>query len=542
MNSLNERLNRWWAVWEIGLLTLLFYIIAGDPPPGINEAHYLVKAKHFWEPQWLSRDVFVNSKNAHVAFFAIFGWFTQVFDLTTTAWIGRLVGWTSLAAGLFYFCKPLLQTRYAALSVAAIWGVGIQHANLAGEWVIGGIESKVLAYAFVLFGLGQILRCRWNWVWILLGVASAFHVLVGGWSVVIALVVRVSVKQSDISRIPGVTEWLCLFLGGAISLFGLLPSLSLSAQASAQEAKYAAYLYAYGRLRHHLSPASFLLSWYVRHGLLLIATICAGRYFYQRLDQHDRQQWKLLYSFAIGAVVLAAIGLALGILPTVNPMLAAKFLRFYWFRMSDAVTPLAAAVTVTGMFVIPLRLHVQQNVSKWAAGASISVLVICIGVLSNEFWQSLQTNLPASVKPMFVVYDASGKRVTKWTQEKVLKDWMSVCEWARQSTDDDALFLTPRHQQTFKWYARRAEFVNWKDVPQDAVSLIEWSRRINLAFPQFYSRRHPTPNVDELSELARQYEIDYLIVDRRVFPKPLELPVVYPPSSGEDSVYVVYKF
>ena len=33
------------------------------------------------------------------------------------------------------------------------------------------------------------------------------------------------------------------------------------------------------------------------------------------------------------------------------------------------------------------------------------------------------------------------------------------------------LVLAPRSFHTFKWYARRAEFANWKDVPQDAVGV-----------------------------------------------------------------------
>ena len=57
---------------------------------------------------------------------------------------------------------------------------------MAGEWMIGGLEAKGLAYVFVLLALGALARGRWRAVWPLLGAASAFHVLVGGWSVVAA--------------------------------------------------------------------------------------------------------------------------------------------------------------------------------------------------------------------------------------------------------------------------------------------------------------------------------------------------------------------
>ena len=42
----------------------------------------------------------------------------------------------------------------------------------------------------------------------------------------------------------------------------------------------------------------------------------------------------------------------------------------------------------------------------------------------------------------------------------------------------DALFLTPRMSQTFRWYASRGEVVNWKDIPQDAKGIVEWWRRL----------------------------------------------------------------
>ena len=58
------------------------------------------------------------------------------------------------------------------------------------------------------------------------------------------------------------------------------------------------------------------------------------------------------------------------------------------------------------------------------------------------------------------------------------ENWQSVCQWIRQNTPSGSLFLTPHRQQTFKWYAERAEVACWKDAPQDAAGLIRWYRRI----------------------------------------------------------------
>ena len=62
----------WW--WEAALITLMCYLKAGWLPPDVNEAHYLAKAKHFWQPDWCPADFFLNSPDAHTPFYVVFGW------------------------------------------------------------------------------------------------------------------------------------------------------------------------------------------------------------------------------------------------------------------------------------------------------------------------------------------------------------------------------------------------------------------------------------------------------------------------------------
>jgi hypothetical protein len=62
-------------------------------------------------------------------------------------------------------------------------------------------------------------------------------------------------------------------------------------------------------------------------------------------------------------------------------------------------------------------------------------------------------------------------------------EWKNLCRWIRDNTSKEAKFITPRNQQTFKWYAERAEVVTWKDIPQDASGLVEWRRVLSEVFP-----------------------------------------------------------
>ena len=48
------------------------YGFVRSPVPGVNEPHYLSKARHVWDPQWCGRDLFLNSANAHAVFLWVF--------------------------------------------------------------------------------------------------------------------------------------------------------------------------------------------------------------------------------------------------------------------------------------------------------------------------------------------------------------------------------------------------------------------------------------------------------------------------------------
>ena len=113
----------------------------------------------------------------------------------------------------------------------------------------------------------------------------------------------------------------------------------------------------------------------------------------------------------------------------------------------------------------------------------------------------------------------------------------------RSITENDALFLTPREQQTFVWYAQRAQVVCYKDVPQNAADMLTWRERVDTLFvqrPVWYWRSDA-----ELLELSQKYEVDYLVMPQTAFHKdpaydgPFEL--VYPEDRQQNVSYVVFR-
>ncbi|MEX1026940.1 MAG: DUF6798 domain-containing protein, partial [Candidatus Paceibacterota bacterium] len=88
--------------------------------------------------------------------------------------------------------------------------------------------------------------------------------------------------------------------------------------------------------------------------------------------------------------------------------------------------------------------------------------------------------------------------------------------------------------------AHRAEVVNWKDVPQDVPSLLDWRERFDRVFPAHLGRVRVTIRYGALRELQRDYGASYMVVDQRVVPDQLPLQKIYPTRFDQNQTYAVY--
>lgn len=504
---------------------LVFFTLAGDPPPAVNEAHYLCRLKHFWNPGWCAGDLFLDSAEAHVVFAWSFGWVTRWLSLAATAWTGRLLAWTLLAWAWQRLSWRLVSVRLMSVLSAALWVTLTRQAHLAGEWVVGGVEAKCFAYVFVLLALGELVDRRWNRLWLLLGAASAFHALVGGWCVVVCGGIWLADGRQRAplaSMLPG------LIGGGLLSLAGVLPALWLSWNELPEVVTKANQIYVFERLPHHLAlltlPREEAVERFLRHGLLLVALAVLQRET-RCVEQTDssllasRSSLLTVGRFAWGAVLLAGAGLVIEVVLSNNSVWAARLLRYYWFRLTDIAVPLAAAMYA--VWLIAAGLGRRRTWAAWGLAAAL--------LLAG--WQVTSTVRARALSPMppadSHVRDAAA--------------WEDACRWVSENTPTDAVFLTPRLAQSFKWRTGRSEVVTHKDIPQDARSIVEWRRRLeNIHYPDGASE--PIASLGELGtarikSLAREYGFDYVLTDRS---NRLNLPVVYPNSTNPNPEYVVY--
>ena len=328
---------------------------------------------------------------------------------------------------------------------------------------------------------------------------------------------------------------LALFVGGAISLLGLLPALSMSAGASPAEATSAARVYTYFRISHHLLPSAFYTDWYVRHFVLSLITLSLLWLNWRVSNSHDRDRIRSLTAFAVGAMLISLLGLLVGLLPNVAPDLAAKLLRFYWFRLADAITPLTLGCAVAGLLFSRFG---ESLVVRAGWLGSLAVLIAAVWFVGQSTWQRVGDGVPVSHSNRLLGLD---RDATYMEQRETMSDWINVCRFVRANTPEDAVLLTPRHQQTFKWYAHRAEVVNWKDIPQDVASLRKWARRFTEVYPTELSTMRVTIRYDRLREFRERYGVDWMVVDRRVVGPHLPLVQVYPLGDERNATYAIYR-
>ncbi len=539
------------AAFEIVWIFLIFFLFAGSLPPDVGESHYLVKAKHYWQPSWCAGDLFVESRDAHAIFYWTVGWLTRFCSLTATAWIARAVTWLLLAWSWQRLSWAVAPRPLVSLLTVGLMLAFLKHGSLAGEWVVGGVEAKGFAYVLVFLALEAMVRDRWWAALVMAGAAGAFHVLVGGWTAVaIGFAWLFSGRQRPALKavLPAAA------VGLVLALPGLIPAVMLNAGVPKDMAREAARIYVFERLNHHLVYSMFSPGSVVRFQLLVLAWAAVA--WMLRRDAPTARMQRVVAGAVAIAIIGVAIDQALVLLANLSDQAAldyqfsaAGLLRYYWFRMSDSLVPVGLALGMAAAIgklegarqeprgiAFPGRTLGTSASPAAAACLNVAAIMLTVANLAEVYYARAQEPVPPAI--------LQSRPAAQGHTQEWYRDWIHVCQWVGGKTPADAIFLTPREQQTFKWYAGRAEVVTWKDVPQDAQGLIEWKKRMDEVFPREPAHHeHGLAAFDdsELLELARKYDATYVLIDRGKSRRRLGLARVYPAGNEANASFEVYR-
>jgi hypothetical protein len=491
-----SRFSPWQLSVEQLLVWMVFLAHAGLLAPGVNEPNYLAKAKYAWNSNWCPGDFFLQSGDAHIVFFWFFGWLTQVLSLPAVALLGRVLICGLLAVAWQRLAMHVAPRRWFAVVSAALFVCFNSRLHMAGEWVVGGVESKGFAYALVFAALAALVRGRWNLGWILLGAATAMHALVGGWALIAAGFTWCWL--GDDAERPRLISMLPAISGAVLlALVGIWPALQMSGGVDPAIAAEARWIQVFRRLPHHLNPQHFFFQrgWLnISFGVRFLALGALWAVLQRRrCDTPNRR----LSAFVLGTLAIAGVGLAISILWRHDQYPAARLLRFYWFRLADVMLPAGTALAVTA-YIVELR-EARRRLSNLVL---VTALLVAVWHVGDTAYRHCTNHIPVA------------DRICAETPSQ-LEDWQAVCNHIRTHTPASAVFIVPRRSHTFKWYAQRGEVGTLKEMPQDAASIVQWWQRLQELHMGRYRWRRSLNEAppQRLLELAAEYGADYLVTE-----------------------------
>lgn len=527
------------SVLTISVLFLAVSLLS-SPIPGVNEPHYLCKARSFFDSDWCRRDFFLASTDAHYCFFWMVGPLTQMYSFETAAIIGRSVSALILAGGWTILGRATgLSNSYQILS-AGLFAFLSQLGSFSGEWLLDGFESKVAAWGLGLAAVGFWIRatlcgCPQCMVvaGIFCGAGAMLHPVVGGWIAVCicmvwlfdCIVERRSVGSTGVFKSAvGIVGFSCATILAALP--GLVPAvqLLLDNSLSTKDRELASFIQVFWRLKHHLDPTELTSAqWMYAAGLLTLSIVAfvfintRSRFMFRDsqegrgscradfdaarrepcppansdvLSIDSKIRFNLLLKFFLASLAIAIAGVAIGwhvveARDMSDWQWRAALLKFYPFRTFDAMLPI-----VVGMFV---ALILQENLRKRPKGIAFFVLIFVCGLPFVPAALHRETTPPGYTAEQFA-------------------DWKEACKWIRTETSQTTLFLTPRESFAFKWFAQRPEYVCYKDCPQDAAGILEWNRRLWWLHDwTLKSSTDGTYNLSDLEALRAETGCDYIL-------------------------------
>ena len=460
---------------------LLAYSLVQSPVPGVNEPQYLGKALHLAEPGFCPGDFFLDSSDPHGVFSLLLGPVAARFGLPAAAYAGRAAGLGLLAAGWALLARRVVGSAWAAVVSAAAFLAAAAVGNLSGEWVVGGAEGKVFAYGLLLIAADRLLGDRPVTGAAAAGLAVSFHPVVGGWGVLCVAFAggvgrwrnRTAGEAANLSPRTAAVAAAVFLACSAPGLWFALDALD----ANGADAGRANLLQVYRRLPHHLDPMTFRTPAWLGFAHLTLAWAVLRRFAVKTTAE------PAFAAAVLGSLLVAYAGALIGLRggdPYAAPLAEARafLLKFYPFRLADVLVPLAASLALAGC-----AWRVRSRARRAGLAAAVTAALAAAALLTPFYDRN-----PAGLSP------------------RQARAWRQACGWIDRNLPADAVVVTPTGNHAFKWHARRAEYVAFKDCPQDPAGILEWNRRLTR-LRTWARARHgddPEPGYDrtELAELA----------------------------------------
>jgi hypothetical protein len=516
----------WLAV--LAVLTLLCFNSLAHHNMAGNEVDRLIVSKQYVDPSWIPGDWYLNQPIGYQALFAnIFGRLVQVWGFLVTSIVGRFFCYSLIASALVFLGRRLALGLPLLLLVVALFLK--KHSAAALEWMIGPLEGKVVAYGLVLWAIERMLNKSHRTMALLLGLATSFHVLVGGYAT-LSVLGWISLRWK--TRMPDVREAVqsvLLYLAG--SAFAIRPVLSqISSPPILSGALQPSYIYVFLRNPRHLNPLGWN-SWVSLFLYLLLLFVSFGLLYRRRLVEEAPEPYRSrsgLFEFTLISMVPFALGLAVAPFDRQG-----HFLQYYLFRFGDVMLPLAAYLLAACALQDLLfeRSCVTGRTRKGLLLTGVLILCAVYVIEAHGFWT-----------------DLSALRQFPGPQQKVYPDQKEMFKWLKDNTPRDSTVVSCPDLDQLSWLSERPTIAKFKLIPNTGAAILQWYQRIDdlsgnnspWKYKSFRGERDKRLAADYLSlttaqvrRLMARYKADYFLTTVK---QRLKLPVAHRNAS-----YVLYR-
>ncbi|WP_206603138.1 DUF6798 domain-containing protein [Leptolyngbya ohadii] len=534
--------DRKWIGYSIAIVVVMIslrFLLNGNMGE-INELDLLPLARQFVNPDWVPSDWYLNQPAPYRFLFQIWaGRMIEAWGFLAASIVGRLTCYGLVATGLVLIQRRLgLSLPLFLPAVAWMLYINGGRGLIAREWIVDALESKAVAYGFVMLGIAALLYGRYRWVAFCLGLATSFHVLVGGWTSLAVFMWGVWRRQQvRLSRFQWLQGLLIYLVSSAAAINAILRQL-LSPRLETEVSS--SLLYVFVRLSHHLNPLSWNPIWIagfvVYMGLLIGSILFLRRRFLRQTDSSQRlvrvslpsfqaEQFlaqKTLFEFTLMALVPFVLSVPIAWFDSQGTLL-----QLYWARVGDVMLPLNTTLLVS----CAVQQGASAKVLPWIKMTCIAGIVVLMSLQLVVFQQQLAAlkNFP-NTDP----------------------DVQAIATWLKNYTPQETVVITPPVElNEFTWLSERGTIAKFKLMPQNNASIVEWYRRLRdlsggvfpipadyrldkirtgimQALTDGYNRLTP----QQVEALMQQYSADYFLTPSSL---PLDLPIAH--RAGKLTLY-----
>lgn len=438
---------------KIASLVIIIMISQFVPMIDYNEMAYLPQGYWLFNKDWLANDWSLAYTTLHLYPFGyVSGFFVHFFGFITTIFVGRVLTYIFFSFAILKLAQALKANFLVTAASLMIFLSFFPSGMYAGEWIIGGLETKTFAYPFVILSIARILRNDIGYSLLYAGIGLSLHPLVGGYHVVCLTAIMVHKLVCHQVVFEELLKKSYLFLiGGFWGIFAIFSHLL--EQHDAHLSNYAWNILVQVRVPFHNLPKLYSET--------LLIPFLFSCFNLATLFLSKKSEIRSLTFYVLSTVFISGVGVLIYLFGDQT------LLRFYFFRFSDAMQPLLTII-ILGIFFSE-RLQVLVTNFHWFT----RFRKLAVGTIGLGAFLLFLTNSRANLQDLVSPNAYSSAEI--W--EKSSPDY-EMMKWVNENTKENAVFIAPISMETFHMDAQRSLFVSWKLAPYEADRIVEWYGRI----------------------------------------------------------------